>query len=241
MLSIPVEVLRMILDHLGPADLTQTCLLNKICCSCSQDILYRNVCGAESLCWTLAQSTDLARRVRSCKINCDNRFTADALRNMTSLRRLYISTRDSKVLEGCTFKLVSLDCDFRDDEGFRKFLNSQPGITDIEIFSPFNDSCPFDETSLPNLTQITTFFSWLPHLIPGRPVRELTSLDTWDEENAFDLSVFTLSTAPIQKLDINDTFLYPTIPGPLLAQIFPSLTHLSIYVDYQNVCDLFIV
>jgi hypothetical protein len=240
MLSIPVEILQMILEHLGRGDLTKTCLLNKICCSCSQDVLYHNICGGILLCRTLAQSTDLARRVRSCKINCDNRFTADALRNMSSLRRLSIDYENSLILEGCTFKLVSLSCSFRDDKRFRKFLKSQPGITDIKFFSTFDDSCPFDESSLPNLTRITTDYSaWLTHLIPGRPVREVTLLDVGDEDNGIDLSVFTLSTTPIQKLEIETTFLYPTTPGPLMAQIFPSLTHLSVQsTDLETVCDL---
>src|ERR1700728_143518 len=240
MLSIPVEVLLMILEHLGPADLTKTCLLNKICCSCSQDVLYRDVSGGELLCRTLAQSTHLARRVRSFKTFCDGPFTADALQNMFYLRRLSIDALNSCVLEGCTFKLVSLDCCFDDSELFRKFLNSQPDLIDIVLRSTFVDRCRFDESSLPNLTRITTFSDWLPHLIPGRPVREVKLLSGRSWKSAFDLSIFTLSTAPIRKLTIDNTFLYPTTPGPLLAQIFPSLTHLGIYMGFVIVCDLFI-
>jgi hypothetical protein len=238
--SIPVDVLREILEHLDRADLTKICLLNKICCSCAQDVLYRDISGGILLCRTLAQSTHLARRVRSFKTNFDRPFRADALRNMSSLRRLSIHDENSYVLEGCTFKLVSLDCDFRDGELFRKFLKSQPGITDVALYSTFDASCPFDKSSLPNLTRITTFPSWLPHLIPGRPVREVKLLISWSEDGAFALSVFTLSTTPIQKLTIHNTFLYPTIPGSLLAQIFPSLTHLGLYMDIQTVCGLFI-
>jgi hypothetical protein len=117
MLSIPVEILKMILEHLVEGDLTKTCLLNKICCSCLQDVLYREVCGGTHLCRTLAQSTDLARQVRSIDIYLNASFTADALRNMSSLRRLSIC-ENSDVLEGCTFKLVSLSYSYRDDERF---------------------------------------------------------------------------------------------------------------------------
>jgi F-box domain len=237
MFSIPVEILRMILEHLGPADLTKMCLVNKICCSCSQDVLYRDVDGGIELYRTLAESTDLARRVRSFTSGRDCSHTADALRNMSSLRRLCVGGKSSHILEGCTFKLVSLECDFRDDERFRKFLNNQPGLTDIEIHSIFDRSCPFDKSSLPNLTRITAFPSWLRHLIPGRPVRKVTLRNDW---SAFDLSVFTHSTTPIQKLTINYICLYPTTRGPVLAQIFPSLTHLSIDTDLNIVCDLFI-
>ena len=61
MVSIPVDVLREILENLGRGDLTKICLVNKICCSCSQDVLYRDVSGETLLCRTLAQSTYLAR------------------------------------------------------------------------------------------------------------------------------------------------------------------------------------
>jgi len=71
-------------------------------------------------------------------------------------------------------------------------------------------------------------------------VREVRVLDAFSEKRAFDLSTFTLSTTPIQKLHIGYTSRYPTTPVPLLAQIFPSLTHLSIYADFKIVCDLFI-
>jgi hypothetical protein len=240
MLSIPVDVLQTILEHLHRGDLTKICLLNKICCSYSQDTLYRNVVGGKLLCQTLAKSTHLARRVRSFTSGRDYSFAADALRNMSSLRRLCVGGKSSHILEGCTFKLVSLSCDFRDDERFRKFLNSQPGLTDIALFSVPDDSCPFDKSSLPNLTRISTFPSWLRHLIPGRPVREVTVHTDLSDESAFDLSVFTLSTTPTRKLTVQHTFLYPTIPGSLLAQIFPSLIHLSINSGRQFVCDLFI-
>ena len=169
MVSIPVDVLREILEHLGKADLAKICLLNKICCSYSQDVLYRDLSCGELLCRTLAESTNLARRVRSFKTDFDYPFTADALRNMSSLRHLSISTQSPPILEGCTFKL-----------------------------------------------------------------------QYWHEKIAFDFSIFLLSTTPIQKLTIHNTFLYPTTLGSLLAQSFPSLTHLSIDTGLEVVCDLFV-
>jgi hypothetical protein len=44
---------------------------------------------------------------------------------------------------------------------------------------------------------------------------------------SYDLSIFTLSTAPIRKLKIDYEVLYPT-PESHLASIFPSLEHLTI-------------
>src|ERR1700733_7180948 len=67
--SIPIDILHLILDHVDKADLLTACLLNKICCSCSQGVLYRNIKvdtlrAGKQVCRTLAQSTHLARRVR---------------------------------------------------------------------------------------------------------------------------------------------------------------------------------
>jgi hypothetical protein len=51
--------------------------------------------------------------------------------------------------------------------------------------------------------------------------------DSVGNEDSVDLSFFALSTTPIQKLQIEYTFVYPK-PGKLLASIFPSLTRLSL-------------
>jgi hypothetical protein len=68
MTSIPVDILRAILEHLDQADLAKIYRLNKICCSCSQHILYREVLlESDLVCRILAQSTHHARRVRSFK------------------------------------------------------------------------------------------------------------------------------------------------------------------------------
>jgi F-box domain len=66
MQPIPIDVLEHILGHLDQASLAKICQLNKSCCSCAQDVLYRNIRISENfkVCDTLAQSTHLARRVR---------------------------------------------------------------------------------------------------------------------------------------------------------------------------------
>jgi F-box domain len=66
--SIPIDVLREILEHVPKADLATLCRVNKIFCSCSRDVLYRKIeYEVAHVIQTLAQSTDLARRVRSFK------------------------------------------------------------------------------------------------------------------------------------------------------------------------------
>jgi hypothetical protein len=43
MSAIPVDVLREILEHVGEADLATLRRINKTFCSCSQDVLYRDI------------------------------------------------------------------------------------------------------------------------------------------------------------------------------------------------------
>jgi hypothetical protein len=97
--NLPVDILPMILKNLDKADLATMCRVNKVCCSFSQDILYRNIDiynrPSFQVCQTLAYSTHLARRVRSFRTsfyprmesNLDN--LATALRNMSFLRILH--------------------------------------------------------------------------------------------------------------------------------------------------------
>src|ERR1700728_2744141 len=70
--SIPVDVLLVILEHADKATLITMCKVNKVCCSCSQDVLYREIRvhrrSEFRVYQLLAQSTHLARRVRSFKI-----------------------------------------------------------------------------------------------------------------------------------------------------------------------------
>jgi hypothetical protein len=60
-----------ILEHVNRAGLAKICPLNKIFCSCSQDVLYRNIKLWNNrdllACLTLTQPPHLARRVRSFK------------------------------------------------------------------------------------------------------------------------------------------------------------------------------
>jgi F-box domain len=228
--SIPVDVLREILEHVDKSDLATICRVNKTCCSCSQNVLYREIYdGDERVIQTLAQSTDLARRVRSFETDCDCDELATALQNMSSLRRLNLRCNDAdpSVLDDCTFKLDSFETTFYYSESLHKFLNSQSSLTKFTIYFNAEHPPPFEETTLPNLTQVMAKPSWVRMLIPGRPVREVMVYDPWSEEDPIDFSMFTLSTAPIRKLHIAYRLLYPT-PGSHLASIFPSLEHLTI-------------
>jgi hypothetical protein len=234
--EIPVDVLRLILDHIDTkADLAIVCLLNKICCYYSQDILYRDI-RIESdsqirVCQTLAKSTHLSRRVRSFSITIglmgNFEFMAKSLQNMTSLRNLtlFIGGTPTSILDGCSFKLDWFSCDFSLDKSLRDFLNGQPSLTRLAFlthnFETSEES--FEATCLPNLTRFTAECSWLPQLIRGRPVSEVNVLGN---SPSFDFSCFSLSTAPIQKLTIEYCCLDQILELPLTSTL-PSLVHLT--------------
>jgi hypothetical protein len=242
--SIPVDILHHILEHVDKATLLKICLVNKVCCSCSQDILYRDIqfdgeCfSVTQICRTLSESTHLAKRVRSFEmINCDYVFQLrneqtlrKSLQNMTCLRSLHFDDPNYNILDGCTFKLDSFFSNYiYPDKTLCRFLCSQPSLTDVRIGMKIKGYSYVPELGpcLPNLTRVTTRFSWLPHIIPNRPVNQVISHGSrWFDESA-DLSFFTLSTAPIQKLAIHYTYLHSS-PLQLLASIFPSLTHLTL-------------
>ena len=227
MSSIPVDVLREILEHVVRiADLAALCRVNKIFCSCSRDVLYREIRGHPRVIQTLAQSTDLARRVRLLTTSSEHLELATALRNMSSLRSLdFRDGGDASILDGCNFKLDSLTCDFPHSESLQRFLNSQSSLTNITLYGDYGPSPPFDERCLPNLTRVYALPSWLRILIPGRPVREVQMISQFDPT---DLSFFTLSTTPIQNLWIGYDVLYSK-PVSLLVSIFSSLVHLEMY------------
>jgi hypothetical protein len=242
---IPVDILRLILDHVDKADLLTICLLNKICCSCSQGVLYREMqidwlFEGTQVCQTLAQSTHLARRVRSFDISSSYEFNKiyfkpefrTSFQNMIFLRSLslHFFTDALSFLVGCTFKLVSFSCDFFDSfEPLHRFLLGQPSLTNVGlgIHMDGDDPLEFGATFLPNITRITTNVNWLAQIIPDRPVNEVNCVGYANSADSVDLTIFTRSTVPIQKISIDYTYLHPK-SGQLLASIFPSLTHLDI-------------
>jgi hypothetical protein len=234
---IPLDVLLYILEHADKATLVTMCKLNKICCSYSQNILYREIRiyhPSEFLVYrTLAQSTHLAERVRSFTTpsNCDDTHLPEALQNMINLRHLDLGyCSDPYVFDGCTFELVSFSCTEFEIRSLYRFLRRQPSLMNLSLFTDY--ILPeLRATCLPNLTRITAQFSELPKLIRNRPVKEIISFGERDKSEwksgSVDFSIFALSNSPIQKLEIDYSYLYHK-SGQYLTLIFPSLTHLEI-------------
>jgi F-box domain len=244
--SIPLDVLLEILKYVREADLPTLCKVNKIFCSCSRDVLYRKIYHVHNrdkcVIQTLAQTTDLARRVRSVGVFgsfvtvlsvsgglCECPELATALRNMSSLRHLDLDSigDDASVLDGCTFKLDSFRTTFPYCESLQQFLNNQSSLTEIILFKDYESLPPLGERCLPNLIQVWARPSWLGILIPGRSVREVNMFSP-SVLHSTDLSYFTLSTTPVQKLKIDYDMLYLK-PVSLLVSIFPTLVHLVVW------------
>ena len=222
------------------------CLLNKICCSCSQNVLYRNICvKTPKVQQTLAQSAHLARRVCSFDSSYEDADLAMALRNMTSLRTLkLLGEFHVDILDGCTFKLDSFECYHLHDHGsFQKFLSSQSSLKAVTFPRYFNNRVSsLEATFLPNLTRTSGTLFWLRYLIPGRPLNEVIMGECTPRDHSVDLSFLALSTTPIQRLAIDHSCLCST-PVPLLASFLPSLTHFMLKTDDhgafndEGVCD----
>jgi hypothetical protein len=228
------------------------CRLRTICCSYAQDVLYRDIyvgTRAFKVQQTLAESTHLARKVRSFESCYHDPYLAMALRNMTSLRILKLPTTSyTEILDGCTFKLDSFECTYLDncEESLIKFLSSQPSLKYVSLPPHLGStsSSPLEATCLPNLTRIKATFPWLTYLIPGRPLNEVITIGNTLPKHSIDLSFFALSTTPIQKLTIDYSYLYPT-PAHPLASFLPSLTNFALTVwehdsllRYEGVCGL---
>jgi hypothetical protein len=235
-MTIPVDILCVILGHLDRADLAKICRLSKICCSYSQDVLYRDLYFPDILiCHTLAQSTHLARRVRSFATSREHPELAKALRNMTCLRSLELlgNNNSSNILDGCIFSLDTFTCRFPYNESLLKFIRSQPSLKRALFLTNFSfpKLLDLEPTCLPNLTRITAPYTWLPQIVPGRPVSEIASTGYPLGRNLVDFSFYSLSTVPIQKLAV-DYVLFPKSER-LFASIFSSLTHLKVDLGVQ--------
>ena len=99
-----------------------------------------------------------------------------------------------------------------------------------------DDSLELGAAFLPNVTRVTANLTLLLQIIPDRPVNEVNCIGCVNggcvnSADSVDLIFFTRSTAPIQIITIDYTYLYPK-SGQLLALIFPSLTCLNIDIVY---------
>jgi hypothetical protein len=164
-----------------------------------------------------------------------------AFPNMINLRHLSLGYgTDLNVLDGCTSALISFAC-FENSqfEPLHRFLVRQPGVINLTV-TVYRVDAVWPElgvTCLPNLTRVNAPLSKLSQLIPNRPVKEASSIGYFGDSG--DLNSFTLSTSPIQKIEIDILHLYPK-SAQYLASIFPSVTYLLIDAGFHGeliVCE----
>jgi hypothetical protein len=209
-----------------------------------------------ALCKTLSQLPHLARCVRSLSVRIfekSPRFVtkiAETLEFLPSLRHLGLSIYMDfpHLLNGRTFsfKLASLSFYLSSDTQLQDFLNSQPSLTTVNIYfrEPSNvhhsPRSELESKCMPNLTRVTTGFLHAEEIIRGRPVSEITCIDTPGYFDNITLDFFALSTAPIRKLTIDYGFLYHGAKPGQLQALFSLLAHLTL-TSYFPFSDLLLV
>jgi hypothetical protein len=108
---------------------------------------------------TLAESTHLARKVRTFNSRFNDPDLAAALRNMTSLRILTLSiTLYSDIFKWYTF---SFTWSYPNNKYLRKFLSSQPSLMNV-AFVTEPDFQSLEAMCLPNLTRVAATFFLAP-------------------------------------------------------------------------------
>jgi hypothetical protein len=85
-----------------------------------------------------------------------------------------------------------------------EILHSQPSIRNARnVFHIGTEPESIDATCLSNLTRVAATFSWLPYIVTGRLISEVTVVGDISHKRSIDLNFFTPGTAPIQNLVID--------------------------------------
>lgn len=182
--------------------------------------------------------------------NTDWNSISHVLKRTINLRYLNIHINDGPassawILDGCTFLLRKLHCDFDWDQHLVKFLDKQTELEDLYILD-FQDAVasevmadsPLRSTSvppglgaleakgIPNLSKLEcTFIEAVVTILPYRPVTHLKTCFSCSEiiakraEMRLLLSCVALSTGPLRSLDIADATYHKSFSMELLENI----------------------
>jgi hypothetical protein len=119
---------------------------------------------------------------------------------MTCLRSLtLLNSGSSNILEDCIFNLDFLACDFPYKKSLRKFLEHQSSIAHICLLGLYDPSESFESTCIPNLTRVTTPYSWLPHLFLADLWTKSARLEFYLSEIPSIWAIMPYSTIPIRN------------------------------------------
>ncbi|KAF8967123.1 hypothetical protein BDZ97DRAFT_567870 [Flammula alnicola] len=245
--DIPLDVLEVIFKSLLPHDLAMCCRVNKAVNSLAFDALYRdlrpNRRNVLRLCLKLCNEPNLARRVRSFVIR-DNSvdmylgIISDALPQLPRLHTLIlcIGPSSSWILphgESCPFLLHTFVCAFLYDAPLASFLDGQRDLKHFTVSGPIPPRLlrAVSPQLVPNLVSICAPLSVVEALVPGRPLRDITTFSN-PGTNAPSISCLSRSASRtgIQRLMLNFSYLQ-YVGCELLAQATPNLAKLTIDAD----------
>ncbi|KAJ7460757.1 hypothetical protein FB451DRAFT_1270220 [Mycena latifolia] len=210
--NLPLDILDVILRQVEVTDLTSICRTSRLFRVYALDALYRDVSltSTHSLkaCFTIIEDPSIAARVKCFTINSPfnnaGSYYGVIQETLTLLPRL----RVLKLLMGdegsCQWILpTDSQCPFQ----LHTFLTDFQYTTDVKAFVAGQHHRPF---------------SLVEALVPGRPVREVSTFRDRENIHADRISCLAKSTARIERLQINHMFLRGIGPE-LLAQTLPSL------------------
>ncbi|KAH9480581.1 hypothetical protein JR316_0007181 [Psilocybe cubensis] len=244
--STPLDVLRLIFSCLPSPDLAVWCRVNRTVHPVAKEALYRALYPSRRnvlpLCLKLATEPDIALRVRAFTITDDTvdmflGVIADALLKLPRLRALFlfIGPMSSWILprpDACPFQLHEFSTSFFFDEPLQSFLQSQRSLLHLRVSAPrdLSLSRAIRPPMFPNLVSIAAPMSVVEAVIPGRPVRNVTSYHF--NHHPPSVSCFARSTSPagVQRLMLNFTYLQTLAPDQL-AEFTPNLKSFTIDAD----------
>ena len=244
--EIPLDVLEVIFRHLTPHELAKCCRVNHAVHSLAVEALYRdlrpNQHNVMRLCLKLSNDRNLAHRVRSFvlqdKVDMYLGAISDALLHLPRLHTLvlFIGQAGSWILpqkDACPFQLKTLACEFFWDTTLVSFLGFQH---DLQHLAVSRSTSPLLLRSIspqliPNLVSIYAPMSVVEVLAPGRPIREITTLNPVDRKKP-SISSLSRTSVPVQRLMVNFSYLQ-TLESGDLSESTPNLVNL--YIDADNV------
>ncbi|PPQ67983.1 hypothetical protein CVT25_000463 [Psilocybe cyanescens] len=244
--EIPLDVLEVIFKSLTSYDLAICCRVNKAVHALALEALYRDLYpnrrNVMRLCLKLCNEPDLAYRVRSFTLN-DNTvdmflgIISDVLLKLPRLHTLFlfIGSMSSWILprgDACPFLLQAFSSSFFFDDTLVVFLQSQRDLRHLGVTvpQPFRIYRTIRPSMFPNLVSISAPMVIVDAIVPGRPVRNITSYHVYDE--SLSISCFSQSTSStgIQRLMLNFTYLQ-AVARDQLAQLTPNLVTFTIDAD----------
>ena len=264
-MELPPEVYSLIVRQIERrADLCTLCLVSKIFRTAAERELYRSLdvrepSATKMLCNVLSEKPWLSKLVVVFTISLNEErlydsyndlFTSPsdywasisrALQGTTHLRTLCIHLsrgvplKYAWILDNCSFRLHTFQCDFAWDAHLVSFLSTQHLLSELHI-SDFNENIPENLSinarslrqarTMPNLSTLNcTFTGAVGTFVPGRPVTHVktcfssTGLKAKRVELALLLANLRLSTRPLHSLVLADESYTSTFSLKLLSSL----------------------